>query len=1219
MLAMSTVYKYDAFISYCHLDKKVAVKVQRQIERYRIPKTIREERGNESAKLEKAFRDETDLPAGSLKVGIDKNLDASAKLIVICSPNTKKSDWVTKEVQHFIDEGRSNDILPLVINGKWTDVLPENLVTIETKDAPFISDNSKLGKRTAFLKVLAAVLRTDFDALVKREKTRRIRLVSAVSALCLLVALSVVGYYNYNYVPHTKYYADYVMQNGKPTGIAEMSVAQRSTKRDVFKITITRNLREIHLEHTNSAGIPSEDFWASHIESPTVAVYDCLDNWQVNTVEYYDTDGKQIYTYAYAPDLSYVDLIKSKNDAQWITSAAGNSEYGLPVRTNISRYQLTFDSNGFLSQRMYAVDRLNAVNEDGVGGEAYKYDGLGRLVQVRNLNIDGEPIADKRGVAGKSFAYDDSGSNYRLEYFGIDGQLINNALWYAVVEESYNANGNAVETRYFDSDYNLTITAKGYAVEKYEYNDKGFVTANAYFGVDDEPVYGQYKYHRVQLERDDIGRDIGDSYWDTAGNLILTASGYAKRVNVYNDSGRVIEQRYYGSDGNPNLGGGGAHKVLIEYDESGNETQISNYGIVGELVFTTRGYAIIRETYNDLGLQTSHSYYGVYAEPIIGNEGFHKQAFIYDARANISEIKLTGTLEQPVLCASGYASRKLKYDNAGNILEDAYFDDYGTPTFITGYISKAVMKYNERGNRISTDYYNPDGLPATRASYAKIEQDYDEYGKMKEERRFNTDGLSGKTSYRYDNVGRTLSETLFIGELPSRTTTYVYDVRGNTIEITNLNGNGNPINDTLGRTPYKLIREYDQRGNITMQSDNSTYSFETVFNANGLPIKTSYFDINGNLSRNANSERVAIVESDYNDKNLKIERRCFDEQGNPLAIPNSYAKLSMDYDKNGNCVDSVYYDAHGNVYQRVLEEYDDYNRETNRIYYDGENNQLVRREITYNALGKATSDALYNRNDMPQADLESGVSRIVYFYDEYGYVVGQEFYGADNNLIAPYGLYAKYITTRENGRTVRTEYYGENNRLLLNEYGYAIEEFTYDEYGNESGRAFYGIDGKPVLLHWRFSKYEVKYDELGNISESKFYDTAGREVLQVDGHIERTEAMIRSIPQKILIFRGNDGNMLMGQIEIKLFIPLKEFIESLPAEESVSTSADESDSVINTESKKETDLSEVSTTGSEEATTHIAEPSATEIDKRLSEFSEREYISAVDRYVRALE
>lgn len=117
MAEMSKQYEYFAFISYKREDEKWAKWLQKKLESYSLPTAIRKENPELPNKIRPVFRDQSELSGGNLKAEIEKGLNRSKYLIVICSPRSAKSPWVSKEVQHFIDQGRENYIIPFIIGG----------------------------------------------------------------------------------------------------------------------------------------------------------------------------------------------------------------------------------------------------------------------------------------------------------------------------------------------------------------------------------------------------------------------------------------------------------------------------------------------------------------------------------------------------------------------------------------------------------------------------------------------------------------------------------------------------------------------------------------------------------------------------------------------------------------------------------------------------------------------------------------------------------------------------------------------------------------------------------------------------------------------------------------------------------------------------------------------------------------------------------------------
>ena len=105
-----------AFISYNHKDVKWAKWLRRRLEWYRLPSEIHNE-CEDSRYIRPVFRDREELDSGVLGNELTKRLESSKYLIVVCSPNSAKSQWVSDEVQAFIDMGKLEYIIPFIVDG----------------------------------------------------------------------------------------------------------------------------------------------------------------------------------------------------------------------------------------------------------------------------------------------------------------------------------------------------------------------------------------------------------------------------------------------------------------------------------------------------------------------------------------------------------------------------------------------------------------------------------------------------------------------------------------------------------------------------------------------------------------------------------------------------------------------------------------------------------------------------------------------------------------------------------------------------------------------------------------------------------------------------------------------------------------------------------------------------------------------------------------------
>lgn len=171
----------------------------KQLERYSIPPRLR---GRETPlgvlgmRLPPVFQDREELAASTdLAQSVKDALGQSSSLIVICSPNAARSQWVNEEIRHFTALGRRDRIQLLVVDGdakggdeptaSFPPALFENGGT-EPLAADIRPDAD--GKRAAFLKILAGVLGVGYDELRQREQARRQR------RLTIIAGASAVGF-----------------------------------------------------------------------------------------------------------------------------------------------------------------------------------------------------------------------------------------------------------------------------------------------------------------------------------------------------------------------------------------------------------------------------------------------------------------------------------------------------------------------------------------------------------------------------------------------------------------------------------------------------------------------------------------------------------------------------------------------------------------------------------------------------------------------------------------------------------------------------------------------------------------------------------------------------------------------------------------------------------------------------------------------------------------
>ncbi|MDR1070584.1 MAG: TIR domain-containing protein [Gracilibacteraceae bacterium] len=200
--------RYEAFISYRHkpLDAALAKALHRQIETFRVPGRIAGQSGKK--RMGKVFRDQDELPLmADLGDGIRGALERSDWLVCVCTPDLLQSKWCMAEVDYFIKLGRRDNILCLLADGEPEDSFPPQLRFVEMDGGqteerePLAADVRAPGLygalrrlRVEKLRLLAPILKVDFDDLRRRARERFLRRALAV-CISAAVFFAVFGGY----------------------------------------------------------------------------------------------------------------------------------------------------------------------------------------------------------------------------------------------------------------------------------------------------------------------------------------------------------------------------------------------------------------------------------------------------------------------------------------------------------------------------------------------------------------------------------------------------------------------------------------------------------------------------------------------------------------------------------------------------------------------------------------------------------------------------------------------------------------------------------------------------------------------------------------------------------------------------------------------------------------------------------------------------------------
>jgi tetratricopeptide (TPR) repeat protein len=196
--------RYRAFVSYSHADERWARWLQRALEHYRVPKTLRKAQPGLPERLFPIFRDRDELASSTdLSESIQAAMVESEAMIVVCSPNAAKSQWVNREVERFRQLRPGARILCLLVGGSPTTgaadcAFPPALLQGDDGGPlrePLAADVTVGGdgKRNAMLKIAAGLLGVGIDELKRRYAQWRARVWATVAAGSALVALVTIG------------------------------------------------------------------------------------------------------------------------------------------------------------------------------------------------------------------------------------------------------------------------------------------------------------------------------------------------------------------------------------------------------------------------------------------------------------------------------------------------------------------------------------------------------------------------------------------------------------------------------------------------------------------------------------------------------------------------------------------------------------------------------------------------------------------------------------------------------------------------------------------------------------------------------------------------------------------------------------------------------------------------------------------------------------------
>lgn len=200
-IAIEDGYKYFAFISYNSTDTKWGKRLQRKLEGYGMPSTLCRERGWKRKPIKPVFFAPTDIQPNELREELKGRLAASQHLIVICSPNSAKSEWVGWEMEYFSSIGRKDNIHLFIVEGE-----PHSVDKAKECFNPVIDklfDNKLaanihekiyrlpyLNRQRAYVQLVSKLLNVEFDSIWRRHLRLCIEKIAVATLLTIAVLVT---------------------------------------------------------------------------------------------------------------------------------------------------------------------------------------------------------------------------------------------------------------------------------------------------------------------------------------------------------------------------------------------------------------------------------------------------------------------------------------------------------------------------------------------------------------------------------------------------------------------------------------------------------------------------------------------------------------------------------------------------------------------------------------------------------------------------------------------------------------------------------------------------------------------------------------------------------------------------------------------------------------------------------------------------------------------
>ena len=220
-------YKYLAFISYSHHDSSVVRELQKRIEKFKLPLHIANKYNSGKRyigenRLIYSTETSVNIRHNLWREEMEKNIDASKFLLIICTKHTRDSDYCLQERQYFRKNHCDENMICVLLDGDPEIAIPEDMRSFRPSGSNTVSNNAvtsalprycnynhpdKKMRNMEFEMLISKLLDCDYDVFADRIKEyQRKRLITILLSIIFasVIALIYLAYSSFQIRRHYK-------------------------------------------------------------------------------------------------------------------------------------------------------------------------------------------------------------------------------------------------------------------------------------------------------------------------------------------------------------------------------------------------------------------------------------------------------------------------------------------------------------------------------------------------------------------------------------------------------------------------------------------------------------------------------------------------------------------------------------------------------------------------------------------------------------------------------------------------------------------------------------------------------------------------------------------------------------------------------------------------------------------------------------------------------